>query len=114
MNRPAAEEDENEVIIYERYATKADLTDVHNSGAVFKAFGKRLGEQDLKGAVALRKQQTSCAIDSRRLARRLGPREIKSDLLREQRRFHAALAVLVGVDIPPGRSARVHHTRRLR
>lgn len=84
LTQELAEEDENEVIIYERYATKADLTDVHNSGAVFKAFGKRLGELDLKGAVALRKQHTSCGIDSRRRARRLGPREIKSDLLREQ------------------------------
>ena len=45
------EEDENEVCIYERYVDKADLVGTHNSGAEFKAFGKRLGEGNLKGLV---------------------------------------------------------------
>lgn len=45
------EEDPNSIIIYERYTAKSDLTGQHNEGIVFKAFGKRLGEQDLKGLV---------------------------------------------------------------
>ena len=45
------EEDPNSIIIYERYIAKTDLTGKHNEGVVFKAFGKRLGEQDLKGLV---------------------------------------------------------------
>jgi len=45
------EEDPNSIIIYERYIAKSDLTEKHNDGVIFKAFGKRLGEQDLKGLV---------------------------------------------------------------
>jgi len=45
------EEDPNSIIIYERYIAKSDLTGKHNEGIIFKAFGKRLGEQDLKGLV---------------------------------------------------------------
>jgi quinol monooxygenase YgiN len=47
----AGEEDENSIIIYERYVSKADLTLTHNEGIAFKAFGKRLGEGELKGLV---------------------------------------------------------------
>ena len=44
-------DDPNSIIIYERYLHRSDLEGAHNSGAVFKAFGKRLGEGDLKGLV---------------------------------------------------------------
>jgi len=44
-------EDPNSIIIYERYLSKRDLDETHNSGAVFKAFGKRVGEGELKGLV---------------------------------------------------------------
>jgi len=52
------EHDENEVIIYERYATKSDLEVVHNAGASFKAFGALLGEGALKGLVLEKSKAT--------------------------------------------------------
>lgn len=52
------EEDENEICIYERYVEKADLVGTHNSGASFKAFGKRLGEGNLKGLVLSKEKMT--------------------------------------------------------
>jgi len=50
-------EDENAAIIYERYRTKAALEEVHNAGAEFQAFGKRLGEGDLKGLVVAKSKR---------------------------------------------------------
>ena len=46
--------DPNAVIIYERYVAQSDLDVTHNSGAVFKAFGKRINEGELKGLVLSR------------------------------------------------------------
>jgi quinol monooxygenase YgiN len=54
----SGESDENEIIIYERYASKSDLTETHNSGAAFKAFGKLLGEGGLKGLVLEKEKAT--------------------------------------------------------
>ena len=47
-------EDKNSIIIYERYVARADLDGAHAEGLCFKAFGKRLGEGDLKGLVVER------------------------------------------------------------
>ena len=41
------EEDANEILIFERYATKADLTETHHSSAPFKAFGAALAASGL-------------------------------------------------------------------
>ena len=49
-------QDPLKVVIYERYASRSDLDVAHQAGAAFKAFGKRLGEQDLKGLVVEKKK----------------------------------------------------------
>jgi quinol monooxygenase YgiN len=41
------EEDANEILIFERYATKADLTETHHASAPFKAFGAALAASGL-------------------------------------------------------------------
>jgi quinol monooxygenase YgiN len=46
------------IIIYERYKSKRDLDETHNNGVVFKAFGKRIHEGDLKGLVVSRTRST--------------------------------------------------------
>ncbi len=37
--------DDTDIMIYERYVSKADLTGPHQAGAAFKAFGKWLNEE---------------------------------------------------------------------
>ena len=54
----SGEEDENSIIIYERYVAKVDLTSTHNEGVIFKAFGKKLGEGELKGLVLEKSKST--------------------------------------------------------
>lgn len=48
--------DPNSIIIFERYVAQRDLEVTHNEGLVFKAFGKRLGEGELKGLVVSREK----------------------------------------------------------
>ena len=38
------EEDENDIIIYERYVTKGDLTGTHHGSQAFKDFGKKVAD----------------------------------------------------------------------
>lgn len=40
-----SEDDENDLLIYERYITKADLEGPHRAGVAFKTFGKWLNEE---------------------------------------------------------------------
>lgn len=41
------ESDEDDLVIFERYSTKADLDVVHNSSAAFKEFQAALGAADI-------------------------------------------------------------------
>jgi len=51
-------EEADSIVIYERYRSRRDLEETHNSGVVFKAFGKRIHEGDLKGLVVSRTRST--------------------------------------------------------
>jgi quinol monooxygenase YgiN len=50
-----------ELLIYERYVSKADLEVTHNASAPFKAFGKWLNEESM---IVLAKSKALCVTDA--------------------------------------------------
>jgi quinol monooxygenase YgiN len=53
-------DDDCDLLIYERYVSKGDLTGAHQSGAAFKAFGKWLNEESGILVSKSRKVYTEC------------------------------------------------------